>query len=170
MVSGGIVHEVALISLPAGGEGALQVDEPLQEIDCFFRRENHRTHNQSSSLSGLGICLKVSPRKERSLDLCLDRSPSELDIFLCDLLLMKRKDPLIYDWITLRVNRTFFSVISSLCLTLSQTALDWASVLKKQPLMVNSASSKSIGLVLRSGGRPVCSELLTALDGGSLGS
>lgn len=169
MVSGGIVHEVALISLPAGGEGALQVDEPLQEIDCSFRRENHRTHNQSSSLSGLGICLKVSPRKERSLDLCLDRSPSELDIFLCDLLLMKRKDPLIYDWITLRVHRTFFSVISSLCLTLSQTALDWASVLKK-PLMVNLASSKSIGLVLRSGGRPVCSELLTALDGGSLGS
>jgi hypothetical protein len=30
----------------------------------------------------------VYPRKERSLDLCLDRSPSELDIFLCDLLLV----------------------------------------------------------------------------------
>jgi hypothetical protein len=40
----------------------------------------------------------------------------------------------------------------------------------KKPLMVNLASSKSIGLVLRSGGRPVCSELSTALDGGSLGS
>lgn len=63
MVSGGIVHEVALISLPAGGEGALLVDEPLQEIDRFFRRENPWTYDRSSSPEWTGNLAEGLPAK-----------------------------------------------------------------------------------------------------------